>query len=54
MLSMGTATIEQLAAARAGTDKLREQIVSLLLHWFTVGFMKPELVGQASAGSGKQ
>ena len=53
-LEEGQARIEQLAAERAGTEKLREQIAALLLHWFTVGLMKPELASQSGAASGKR
>lgn len=33
----GRAKLEELAHARAGTDKLREQTVELLYRWFILG-----------------
>jgi hypothetical protein len=41
-LEEGKTKIEQLAAERAGTDKLRERVVALLWHWFTQGFPKSD------------
>jgi hypothetical protein len=53
-LEEGKARIEQLAAERAGTEKLREQIVALLLHWFTVGLMKPKPISRSGVAPGQQ
>jgi hypothetical protein len=53
-LDEGNARIEELAAERAGTEKLREQIVALLSHWFTVGLMNPELIAKSSTAPGLQ
>jgi hypothetical protein len=50
-LEEGKTKIEQLAAERAGTDKLREQVVALLWHWFTQGFPKSEPTSKNSTAS---
>jgi hypothetical protein len=37
-LEEGTEKIKQFAMERAGTEKLREQVISILIGWFTRGF----------------
>jgi methylase of polypeptide subunit release factors len=56
----GKTKMEALAAERAGSDKLREQLFAILFRWFTQGFPKPEARSHASdsftltvAGSGQ-
>jgi hypothetical protein len=41
-LEEGTEKIEQLAMERAGTEKLRAQVISILTGWFTHGFPTTE------------
>ena len=44
-LEEGRSIIERLALERAGTEKLREQVVALLIRWSNQGF--PNADGQA-------
>jgi len=53
-LTEGAALMEKLAAERAGSDKLREQVVSLLSRWFTQGFPHPEAILRHAASGQPQ
>jgi hypothetical protein len=47
-LARGRARIEELAAERCGTEKMRQQVVDIMWHWFIHG--KPAKAGKTSRG----